>query len=265
MKLNGHTSTVLLVTALNLGACHSVPHVAYPKNTKVDAEKAKEVDAEKAKEEDSYVWKYGRYARGQIPPEETQPPTKVSEMKEKEKRRTRIGTGQEYCAEVHRGFRGDSNQKMTWGYLTLVLGTAAAATGPIVIATHGDSFGPGEKVAAAATPIVGSLLLWGAVQMFNSAASSSKLGNTAAIAAYGTHPAQDCSALVGTWSLDRADLANAAANQAREINEQRDKLKELEKDVQQLKEDAKTAPEVAPTPVPDPPPAAPPEPPAAKD
>lgn len=71
--------------------------------------------------------------------------------------------------------------------------------------------------------------------MFNSAASSSRLGNSAAIYATAKKDhADDCSNLVAIWSLDRSDLANAAASRSSDAEKDAKRDEQLESILERL-------------------------------
>lgn len=131
-----------------------------------------------------------------------------------------------YCRSMEVNARSYARRSTSWGWVFGVAAAGAIATGPIIIATEGESPSKRDRVLSLTIPAAGAVLGYIASGLFTRAKDHGTLAAQASLALNQPSPADEviaCNAALAAWNTARSESsqplmsvinANKPANQA---------------------------------------------------
>jgi hypothetical protein len=115
-----------------------------------------------------------------------------------------------YCRTMEVNARGYARWSSSWGWLFGVAAAGAIATGPIIIATEGDSPSRRDRVLTLTIPAAGAILGYIATGLFARAKDHGTLAAQASLALNQASPADEviaCNAALAAWNTARSEAS----------------------------------------------------------
>jgi len=115
-----------------------------------------------------------------------------------------------YCRTMEVNARSYARWSTSWGWVFGVAAAGAVATGPIVLATEGDTASRRDKVLSLAVPAVGAVLGYIASGLFTRAKDHGTLAAQASLALNQPSPADEvmaCNAALAAWNTARSEAS----------------------------------------------------------
>lgn len=115
-----------------------------------------------------------------------------------------------YCRSMEVNARGYARRSSSWGWVFGVAAAGAIATGPIIIATEGDSPSRRDRVLTLTIPAAGAVLGYIASGLFARAKDHGTLAAQASLALNQPFPADEvvaCNAALAAWNTARSEAS----------------------------------------------------------
>lgn len=115
-----------------------------------------------------------------------------------------------YCRSMEVNARGYARWSSSWGWVFGVAAAGAIATGPIIIATEGDSPSRRDRVLTLTIPAAGAILGYIASGLFARAKDHGTLAAQASLALNQPSPADEviaCNAALAAWNTARSEAS----------------------------------------------------------
>jgi len=115
-----------------------------------------------------------------------------------------------YCRSMEVNARSYARRSSSWGWVFGVAAAGAVATGPIIIATEGDSPSRRERVLTLTIPAAGAILGYIASGLFARAKDHGTLAAQASLALNQPSPADEviaCNAALAAWNTARSQAS----------------------------------------------------------
>ena len=115
-----------------------------------------------------------------------------------------------YCRSMEVNARRYARRSASWGWVFGVAAAGAVATGPIILATEGDSPSKRDRVLSLTIPAVGGVLGYIASGLFTRAKDHGTLAAQASLALNQPSPADEvvaCNAALAAWNTARSEAS----------------------------------------------------------
>jgi hypothetical protein len=115
-----------------------------------------------------------------------------------------------YCRSMEVNARLYARRSSSWGWVVGVAAAAAIATGPIILATEGDSPSRRDRLLTMTIPAAGAILGYIASGLFTRAKDHGTLAAQASLALNQPSPAEEviaCNAALAAWNTARSEAS----------------------------------------------------------